>query len=119
MPSHTDQEMPAYSHQREEENRQLADQITRLAGHINAANYRFLKLVAEFDREGGWAGEGYYLEFTEWATASQLEKLVPDKAGQALRKHQWAKRLQEKSREQIQNEDRQACYYVASATLTG
>lgn len=36
----------------------LADQITRLAGHINAANYRFLKLVAEFDRTEGWTGSG-------------------------------------------------------------
>jgi hypothetical protein len=29
---------------------QLADQITTLAGQINAATYRFLKLIAEFDR---------------------------------------------------------------------
>ncbi|MFB3077268.1 MAG: hypothetical protein ACE1Y4_04605, partial [Lysobacterales bacterium] len=36
----------------------LADEITRLAGHINAANYRFLKLIAEFDRLGGWGGWG-------------------------------------------------------------
>lgn len=36
----------------------LANQITELAGHINAANYRFLKLIAEFDREGGWSGAG-------------------------------------------------------------
>jgi hypothetical protein len=25
-----------------------------LAGHLNAANYRFLKLIAEFDRRNGW-----------------------------------------------------------------
>ncbi|MEP5764375.1 MAG: DUF222 domain-containing protein [Halieaceae bacterium] len=36
----------------------LANEITHLAGHINAANYRFLKLVAEFDRLGGWQGAG-------------------------------------------------------------
>ncbi len=28
-------------------NNQLADKITTLAGQINAANYRFLKLIAE------------------------------------------------------------------------
>ena len=28
----------------------LANEITRLAGHINAANFRFLRLIAEFDR---------------------------------------------------------------------
>lgn len=37
-----------------EETRALADQITELAGHINAANYRFLSLIAEFDRRSGW-----------------------------------------------------------------
>jgi hypothetical protein len=35
--------------------RALADQITELAGHINAANYRFLSLIAEFDRRAGWS----------------------------------------------------------------
>jgi hypothetical protein len=35
-------------------NEQLADKITILAGQINAANYRFLKLIAEFDRREGF-----------------------------------------------------------------
>ncbi len=39
-------------------NDQLADKITTLAGQINAANYRFLKLIAEFDRREAWAGAG-------------------------------------------------------------
>ena len=33
----------------------LAAQITELAGHLNAANYRFLSLIAEFDRREGWS----------------------------------------------------------------
>jgi hypothetical protein len=33
-----------------ENNELLADEITTLAGQINAANYRFLKLVVEFDK---------------------------------------------------------------------
>jgi hypothetical protein len=41
-----------------DDNEQLADQITTLAGQINAANYRFLKLIAEFDRRNAWVGEG-------------------------------------------------------------
>jgi hypothetical protein len=41
-----------------EKNEQLEDQITTLAGQINAANYRFLKLIAEFDRRQTWAGYG-------------------------------------------------------------
>ena len=36
----------------------LCDEITTLAGHLNAANYRFLKLLDEFDRHDGWAGDG-------------------------------------------------------------
>ena len=34
---------------------ELIDQITRLAGHLNAANARFLTLIAEFERRQGWA----------------------------------------------------------------
>ena len=41
-----------------EDNDQLADQITLLSGQINAANYRFLKLIAEFDRRLAWEGCG-------------------------------------------------------------
>jgi Domain of unknown function (DUF222) len=40
--------------QRVRELNELRDEITKLAGHLNAANYRFLKLVAEFDRREGW-----------------------------------------------------------------
>ncbi len=36
----------------------LGDKITLLAGQINAANYRFLKMIAEFDRLEAWAGYG-------------------------------------------------------------
>jgi hypothetical protein len=42
----------------EESNDQLSDQITTLAGQINAATYRFLKLIAEFDRRQAWSGYG-------------------------------------------------------------
>jgi Domain of unknown function (DUF222)/HNH endonuclease len=35
--------------------RELADQITELAGHLNAANHRWLSLIAEFDRRKGWS----------------------------------------------------------------
>jgi hypothetical protein len=34
---------------------ELATEIFTLAGHINAANHRFLLLIAEFDRRQGWA----------------------------------------------------------------
>ena len=32
----------------------LRNEITELIGHLNAANYRFLKMIAEFDRLEGW-----------------------------------------------------------------
>jgi hypothetical protein len=35
--------------------RELAAQITELAGHLNAAHYRWLSLIAEFDRRNGWS----------------------------------------------------------------
>jgi hypothetical protein len=34
---------------------ELATEICTLAGHINAANHRFLTLIAEFDRRNGWS----------------------------------------------------------------
>jgi len=34
---------------------ELAAEICTLAGHINAANHRWLMLIAEFDRRNGWA----------------------------------------------------------------
>ena len=35
--------------------RELAGEITELAGHLNAAHYRWLSLIAEFDRRNGWS----------------------------------------------------------------
>ena len=37
---------------------ELVAQITTLAGHLNAANARFLALIAELDRRQGWAEWG-------------------------------------------------------------
>jgi hypothetical protein len=36
----------------------LGDQITELAAHLDAGEYRFLVLVEAFDREEGWSGIG-------------------------------------------------------------
>ncbi len=36
----------------------LEHQITELAAHIHAANYRLLCLIAEFDRREGWCQWG-------------------------------------------------------------
>lgn len=41
--------------ERARSNEALAEQITELAGHLNAANHRWLTLIAEFDRRKGWA----------------------------------------------------------------
>jgi hypothetical protein len=38
--------------------RDLAARITELAGHLNAANHRWLMLIAEFDRRNGWSDGG-------------------------------------------------------------
>ncbi len=39
-------------------NDQIGNEITLLAGHINAATYRMLTLIAEFDNREGWNGHG-------------------------------------------------------------
>jgi hypothetical protein len=36
----------------------LEHELTTLAAHLNAGNYRFLELLAEFDRRGGHVGWG-------------------------------------------------------------
>ncbi len=37
---------------------ELEARITELAGHLNAAQHRWLVLIAEFDRRRGWSGAG-------------------------------------------------------------
>ncbi|MBT4521281.1 MAG: DUF222 domain-containing protein [Halieaceae bacterium] len=44
----------------------LGNEITLLAGQINAANYRFLKLIAEFDRRSGWNCDGTVRNCAHW-----------------------------------------------------
>src|SRR6188474_582936 len=45
--------------------RELEAQITELAGHLNAANHRWLMLIAEFDRRNGWA-DGFTQSCAHW-----------------------------------------------------
>jgi Domain of unknown function (DUF222) len=40
--------------------RDLESELLGLAGHIAAAECRFLHLLAEFDHRGGWAGDGIH-----------------------------------------------------------
>ena len=44
----------------------LKREITRLAGHLNAANHRFLVLIAELDRRKGWSGDGATQSCAHW-----------------------------------------------------
>ena len=44
---------------------ELEAQITELAGHLNAANYRWLTLIGEFDRRNGW-GDGKLHSCAHW-----------------------------------------------------
>jgi hypothetical protein len=45
--------------------RELEARITELAGHLNAANHRWLCLIAEFDRRQGWS-DGYTQSCAHW-----------------------------------------------------
>lgn len=44
----------------------LGQEITLLAGQINAANHRLLKLIAEFDRRKAWSGGGTVRSCAHW-----------------------------------------------------
>jgi hypothetical protein len=44
---------------------ELEAQITELAGHLNAAHYRWLLLIREFDRRLGW-GDGKLASCAHW-----------------------------------------------------
>ena len=44
---------------------ELEIQILTVAAQINASNYNFLKLLAEFDEKGGWHGDGIK-SFAHW-----------------------------------------------------
>ncbi len=46
--------------------RDLEAQITELTGHLNAATYYWLTLVAEFDRREGWGGDGATRSCAHW-----------------------------------------------------
>lgn len=55
---HSHQFHPQPESSSSQDNQSLAGEITLLAGQINAANYRFLKLIAEYDRREAWADFG-------------------------------------------------------------
>ncbi|MEM6584045.1 MAG: DUF222 domain-containing protein, partial [Pseudomonadota bacterium] len=44
----------------------LAEEITLLAGQINAANHRLLTMIAEFDTRKGWSGGGTVRSCAHW-----------------------------------------------------
>ena len=48
---------------------QLGQAITLLSAQINAANHRLLRLIAEFDRCGGWREQGTFRSCAHWLVA--------------------------------------------------
>ncbi|MDO8860673.1 DUF222 domain-containing protein, partial [Haliea sp. E1-2-M8] len=48
---------------------QLGQAITLLSAQINAANHRLLRLIAEFDRCGGWREQGTMRSCAHWLVA--------------------------------------------------
>ena len=49
-----------------DEDDMLGQQITLLAGQINAANHRLLKLIARFDQRKAWSGGGTVRSCAHW-----------------------------------------------------
>jgi hypothetical protein len=77
----------ARAKERELEN--LEDRITELWGHLNAATYRFLVLVAEFDRAQGYVRHGLA------STAQWLNWQCGIQAGAAREKVRVARALEQ------------------------
>jgi len=48
------------------QNAKLGDELTLLAGHLNAGSYRFLKLIAEFDDLEAWSDGGLTKSCAHW-----------------------------------------------------
>ena len=55
---------PLPAHCRDDDDR--AAKMTLLAGQINAANHRLLRLIAEFDRRKAWSGGGTVRSCAHW-----------------------------------------------------
>jgi hypothetical protein len=49
-----------------DDNEMFGQEITLLAGQINAANHRLLKMIAEFDRREAWGGGGTVRSCAHW-----------------------------------------------------
>ena len=50
----------------------LGDEIARLSAHINAATYRLLVLLHDFDEQGGWATFNSCAHWLSWRTGISL-----------------------------------------------
>ncbi len=59
IPSNISPSSSAFRQPIPDDNTELGHELTRLAGHINAANYRFLKLLAALVERKAWAEPGF------------------------------------------------------------
>ncbi len=50
----------------------LAEEITQLSAHMNAATYKLLEMIAEFDEERGWDGWSSCAHWLNWACGWSL-----------------------------------------------
>jgi hypothetical protein len=50
-------------------NFQLGQEIICLSGQMNIANYRLLKMIAEFDGRGAWRCGGLFRSCAHWLAA--------------------------------------------------
>ncbi|HKQ83091.1 MAG TPA: DUF222 domain-containing protein [Steroidobacteraceae bacterium] len=101
----------------------LRDEITQLAGHLNAANYRFLKLVAEFDRRAGWVDHATHscAHWLNWkcgiAMGAAREKVRVARALESLPKISAAMERGEISYSKVREMTRVACAATEEALV--
>jgi hypothetical protein len=64
-----------------DDDQSLRDAITRLAGHINAAEYRFLKLLAALLERAAWLGDSGFKTPAHWLNYYSEFRIMPSRAG--------------------------------------
>jgi hypothetical protein len=98
--------------------RELEAQITELAGHLNAAKYRWLTLIAEFDRRAGW-NCGLTQSCAHWLNwkcginlgAAREQLRTAHHTEQLVKYHRRETEREELSREEQQHVNRSLTYW--------
>jgi hypothetical protein len=72
MPHQDHRELNPEGFARQARAAELEDEIASLAAHINAATYRLIEMLREFDELGGWSGWPTPAHWLQWRCGYSL-----------------------------------------------